>query len=358
MKILKAAADVRISGLILPGGWEKKLDQGRVNEHAESLRQGRLLPPARANKARKLNYGFHRLAAALKLGRKTLFCEIVAYDSPEEERIDALCENLRRVNPTGRERTTAITELAELVKRRLAGAADEPEIEEKSAENEENDDADRNHSGSGSRQTPTETEVNSETARLANTSQTAVARARAAAKEPPEPEAVPEAPPPPCLDWFDLEPIADVETAARKVQAIVDEADGKLKGIARLLTALEEAGLENAECQSLRRLYDDMAYEIRRARPKSACCWCKGRDRAPCVACAGSGYLLEKDVDSVDIPAELKLRGEKAVVANGRGGFRPLGKSKAEKKLEIRVIDPATGEDRPAPEEPDEGLAF
>lgn len=166
-------------------------------------------------------------------------------------------------------------------------------------------------------------EVAKETGRSERTVMRAVTEKQKA--DSPEP-AKPLPPAPSVLDWFDVPPVAEVEGKARSLQMLIDEGNGPLRKIAGALNALASEGHPGAT--ELQKAFDDFSHAFRRARPQSACPWCKG-ERKECGPCANTGIATEAQM-TAKIPAVFMARGKDARVSDGRGGNRPVKPAKAD----------------------------
>jgi hypothetical protein len=329
VKLLKSLS-VRIASLNLPGKWRAKLDEENVEGLTAELQAGRLLPPIRIDSGRHVIQGFHRLAAHMATGAKQIRADIVQYDSDEEREVDVLAENLRRRQLPTEEYRAGLRRMVELFESTPADRAaiedqldaqmgGEPTSRDEVGFSSPDDQPppERKEPNKGGRPTVPRRQAIKKTAALTGASESTVERAvKDEEPEPPVPTEIPA-----CLDWFDLEPDRDVDGQARKVQVQVDEADKQLRSVRRLLTGLRELGLQNAVCDQLEANYDTLAHGVRRSRPKSACLYCKGRVRKDCYACGGLGWFTHHQYDG-DLPGELRLRGDEAVVADGAGGYR------------------------------------
>ncbi|HUO65113.1 MAG TPA: ParB N-terminal domain-containing protein, partial [Terriglobales bacterium] len=331
------------------------LDAKNVAELVRLLEAGKVLPPIRITEGREVVFGLHRVAAALKLKHKRIRVDIVEYESRDEREEDEITENLKRLVLTKEDERGALARLVELRAKRLKAnsvraphRADNPQ----SAENLRG--ATKKKTKPPSTKRRAIREVAAETGKSEDTVERAV---NAQTEQQQEAETPPALPPPPCLDWFDVEPVGDVDAAARRVQALIDDVDSKLRAISRVLSGARETGLPNALAQQLEAEYDRFAHAVRAARPKAACASCKGRARAECMSCSGTGWATKAAADG-DLPKELRARGAEAQVRNGRGGFRPLIGGEPPKvqapERRIRIVDEADQETSAWEPPPDE----
>lgn len=362
MRLTKSALAVRLTGLSLPDGWRARLDQHKVERHREKLRRGVVPPPIRLTPAREVVYGFHRIAAAMDESAESIRADIVEYASKAEQEADMLGENLDRLVFTKAEERALLARLVrlevEMATAKVDAEEDAGEVFPQSADQPQTKGKEANKGG---RPKSAERQAIKKVAKQRKRSEDTVERAvreaeapRDEAPPPPEPVIIP-----PCLDWFDLPPDGDVEGAARKVQAQVDEADKKLRELRRLLTGLRELGLPNSACDDNEAAYEKLAHLIRRSRPKTACHGCKGGPtRANCFDCSGTGYATTDKAES-SVHSELKKRGVEAMVRDRAGGFRPVaGPSLAQSPRtglggkKLRLEDPEGNPIVPPDEEP------
>jgi hypothetical protein len=330
-------------------GWDSDLDMARVAEMSADISERRqTITPigvkALGDGRYRLSYGRHRLKAHEQAGAQEILCLVLEHESADEERAQVLAEALHRCTYAGQERRKLLAEYvqvtARLPERAIIGHAGHklPTALQEAKRG---------------RPASPELAAKKEAAAGIGVSQRTRRRAEQEAKAPPklsapeaesEPTAEPEAHAPveipPALDWFDLEPDPDVDGQARKIQAQVAEMDKGLRALRKLITGARELGLPNALAQQVEADYDKLAHGIRRLKPKCACHYCKGGDRTHCYACSGVGWATVAQAEG-DIPAQLRTRGKDAMVANGRGGYRPaVSKARA---LKVEGVDVSHG---------------
>lgn len=328
------------ASLRTPEGWREQLIADNLEGLRLELQAGRKLPPIQVVETEDGRHevvkGFHRLAAHLDEGIEDIRADVVEYASPEERDIDVLAENLRRRHLPPAERAAG---LQRLVARFEASPADSAYILEQldaeqgqgvleaAAEGFSSDDQQPPKApkvDKGGRPKSPKRQAIKKAAKVTGLSEATVERA----VSPPKPQADedPTTAPAPVayyLDWFDTPPIGAVDAKARRVQVQVEDIDKDLRAARKKITGLRELGHPNALCDAIEAAYTTLAHLVRRSRPSTVCHACKGQPGANCFDCQGSQYSTIHQAEG-DVPKELLERGDRAMVRNGRGGFRAL----------------------------------
>ena len=365
MKLTKISADIKLSSLILPGSWRKKLDADNLAALRKSLDEGAQFQPVRITTARHVVYGFHRIAATMDAGKKTIRADVAEYDTAAEQEKDGITENLQRLVLTKDEERRALARLVELrtgeIEVVAAGKTAQP-AETADTHGVDNPQPAENLPTAAKAKTKPQSprrqaikRVAKETGRSEDTVERAMKEAA---------PAPPSEPPPPCVRTFGVPLPASVDGRARRVQATIDEADKHLRALAKLVNGLVEGGAPEKYAQAARNALADAADRIRGLRPESACPWCKGfANVAACYFCQGAGYADAERMKK-DIPRELLLEGVDAMVADGLGKFRKVAggapapapkRGLGGRALTVEIHDDETGEVRelhPDDEEP------
>jgi ParB-like chromosome segregation protein Spo0J len=357
VKLLKSLS-VRISSLNLPSA-RAKLDLENVEGLTAELQAGRLLPPIRIDSGRYVIQGFHRLAAHQAVGAKEIRADIVEYDSPEEREVDVLAENLRRRQLPHEEYRAGLRRMVELFEATPSDRqAIEDQLDAEMGGGPGDVEASRNFSSPddqlpaepakqpGRPSSPKRAAIK-KTAALTGASESTVERAvkpkakergkdDVAMEEDDDGNAI-------YLDWFDTPPVGDVDVRARRVQVQIEDVDKDLRAARKKITGLRDLGHPNALCDAIEEAYTTLAHLVRRSRPQTACHACKGQSGANCFDCQGTGYATIAQAEG-DVPKELLERGDRAMVRNGRGGFRSLV---ADKPEPYKPISPSEAETPP-----------
>lgn len=122
----------------------------------------------------------------------------------------------------------------------------------------------------------------------------------------------------PCIKDYEIGVPPTVDARARRVQVAIDEADGLLLKVAKIVNALEETGLSGKDADRIKDAYGRFAHELRGLRPEALCPWCKAIKSAGCAGCYETGFAIASKLRA-DIPEELTRSGAAAMVAeNGR----------------------------------------
>lgn len=318
MKLLRTS-DMRLASIKRPGGWANDLDHGVVGGLIEQMQSGATLPPIKVRHDHVLVAGRHRLAAAEKLGRKSIRADVVRYASPDEAEADGLCENLRRRTLSVEERDRQVTRLAAIYR------SMEPEGGFSARADQ------LREAPKGGRPASPERAVIRKTADAAGVSEDTVERAikrehgRQQAAETPPANRDREAP----IRSFGL-PIAEhlrAEVEARQLHT--DKADRLNQQLLTELTRMSAYDPEsNPKSRELHALFRIAGAQLRLARPEWLCPYCKGQAELPCMSCSGRRWWDASQITSA-LPDELLLEGEQAhVVVDGRAPV-PLAKWQA-----------------------------
>jgi ParB-like chromosome segregation protein Spo0J len=321
--------------LLTPKGWRELLNADNLEGLRLELRAGRKLPPIQVVEAgagrHEVVKGFHRLAAHLDEGLDEIRADVVEYDSEDEREVDVLAENLRR-------RQLPIDEYRAGLRRLVALYEVSPE--DRSALEDQLDaelggpseDAERNSSARADqlptaakpgRPASTKRKAIKKAAATAGASEDTVERALKPKDDEPAAKAPP-APAVPSIRAFGLDVPAAVDAKARRVQAQVDEADKLLRALAKVVNGMEDAGVPGKFAQVAVNALKLAGDAIRGLRPSALCPWCKGfADVADCYFCSAGGYADAERMKR-DIPEDLLLEGDAAMVANGTGRFRKV----------------------------------
>lgn len=362
MSTLEKTVNRKPSSLTYKAGWKKNLDIANVVALCGELQAGRVLPPARIDKEGKLIQGHHRAAAHFMvknlekhvagpygdpkadesrmdivkrwanggnfaLVETPMRCDVVDYADPDEAEIDQISENIRRRQPSDEERDAGLVRLVAINEKRIA-AEMKAEAERKTAEakalagKKGDGKPAAKPAGKKGRPKTAKSKAVAAAAKQAGVSKDTVDRAleriEGSDKTPADAG--------PALDWFDLQPIADVDGAARKVKACIAETETKMIMVARLVRAAAEAGLPKSLIEGIDRDVKALGNSLSNATPTHACPSCKGLHRKTCPACGGVGYATKGQM-AADVPTELLRRAGAEggpMVRDGRGGFKPL----------------------------------
>lgn len=346
MRLIKALT-VRIASLNLPGKWRKDLDNENAKALYAELHAGRILPPIRIDRGRHVVQGFHRLAAAMEVGHKTIRADIVEYDSDQEREADQLAENLHRRVPDSEARRRGLARLVEIF---AAEAGESSGIADGVARNFSAPAEEVPPKAKRGRPPEPKRQAIKKAAKLTGHSEDTVERAVKAQERDEEPAPLePAPPPPPCIRSFGLPLPPSIDHRARQVQAAIDEIDKHLRAIAKIANGLEETGLSGHDAQKLAKdEYERFAFAARGYRPEALCPWCKGlaitpQWKSPCNGCNGTGFATAAKLRA-NVPEELLREGAEAMVAE-RGRMRPLrGEPSSPRRglggRELQITDP------------------
>lgn len=308
---------VRLDKLQMPGDLRRRMETVNVAELEEGLKKwGKYIhDPLIRERDMRIICGRDRLAGAKKAGRDKLEVKLVDCTDEEAEELE-LVENLHRRHDPDEETEMRQAYLA-LMERKAAAAGDDKEPR-----------------GAGRRETP-RGQARAALAEKLGVSKNAIEaqdRRVAAKKEAPkepgpswgEEEEEPEGELPPPVELLGTEPEADWLVGVAEVQALLDQADQKMREVQAALTKLQKVAmaLPEARWQRLFRAAHALAHELRASRPVSVCPYCKlvPSLRGVCTACGLQGYIV--DEQTAGIPAELLNVGARLVAQRGR--FIPM----------------------------------
>lgn len=301
--------------------------QPHVIELAASIRAtgGRLINPITIQKrTRVLLAGKDRLAAVLLNQSSTVDAHQVEADAKAAARIERH-ENLHR-RPVDRDRLIA-EEVAEAAKTidtaKAAAKADPPPKVEKPEPAPKG----RPKSSRG--------EAREQLAKKLGTTPEAVRKSeqRATKADTPAVKAGPKSLPNWGVETFGVLVSDDFAEAIGVIIRGLDATDRHLKAAQAAVTKLEleivVGDIETGALPRIKQLLHDAASAARALHPKMVCAYCKDPDdkagrREKCKGCDNRGYLSEGRAQGV--PPELTIKGEHAMVSDGKTGFVALGK--------------------------------
>jgi ParB-like chromosome segregation protein Spo0J len=290
--------EIPIESLVLKGGWKKDLDVENVEQLTKSMERSGQLAPISITRKKRVVWGYHRIAAAKRLGWKTIRVEVIDEEKPVE--VAAIAENLHRRHLDG----------GDLARMRIAYLR----LVE--------DDAQYNGSGSDILQEarrpgrPADPKVAARKLVAAEVGVKPDTLYRDEAKAVAVPaELVPE---PPVLDLHGITPSSERDKAFRLLAEGLDAIEDSLKQaqsrITRLAGAIPPAMFARIDLMLIRHRIQVVATTIRNHRPESVCLYCKlvTEIMTDCPACKNTGYLERAQIE--DVPKELLIEGDGAGV--------------------------------------------
>lgn len=315
--------------------------QPHVIELAASIRAtgGRLINPITIQKrTRVLLAGRDRLAAVLLNQSSTVDAHQVEADAKEAARIERH-ENLHR-RPVDRDRLIA-EEVAEAAKTidtaKAAAKADPPPKAEKPDKlSGKSPKAPKAEPAPKGRPKSSKGEAREQLAKKLGTTPEAVRKSEQRATKadtPPAVKAGPKSLPNWGVETFGVLVSDDFAEAIGVIIRGLDATDRHLKAAQAAVTKLEleivVGDIETGALPRIKQLLHDAASAARALHPKMVCAYCKDPDdeagrREKCKGCDNRGYLSEGRAQGV--PPELTIKGEHAMVSDGKTGFVALGK--------------------------------
>lgn len=305
--------EIEIDKLLLPGDWPKILNDPSVERRAKSIESVGLIhePVVRAHDL-KLGPGRRRVAAHVRMGKKTVLCKVIEATDWELD-LMVLAENAEREHSPSKQ-AEAINKLVDLLAREKAEA--DPELR-KGGQG-------RTKSAKGLAREEVAAHLGVKPASIAQREYRDRARAakpsQRRAESLPEPDAAsPAEPPPPPIvaPWVELDDVFVRDVA--RVQKAVDEVDKALLSGLSMLTRIKNAGLP-CHADRIDKIHEELAMlgaDVRGLRPTTLCPWCKGIDviQVKCSPCRGSGYITK--AQELNVPPELMAVVEPLVVYLG-----------------------------------------